>query len=907
MNPIIQHIITELSHLPPPIPLERIKALFDNNPAFNHLDDPACLDSFCVELNVIRQLAEEGVQLTTKLKDLRLYDEEFNQYKHSENQLQEQLHELNRTLHGIQRDIECTRKKLTSLFTQLINHALTDEDMRKDLFNEMALINTPDTLSQWQTTTVLQLRTVIENELILLSVPTAKKQLLELKASQNHLLGEIQHLCLSYNIDTPGDLSPTPEIYLRLIPTLERYLDNIIELKPQLEQLQEDFSTCISSEDINKQKQELNTQQEQIQKELGAINQRLQESTLSPDKKKELKEAYASRGQKLLMDYKNSLPDVLSLLNPGLWFNLLHESQAKEQDEFHCSFQFLTELNLQKEKQDALETIQNQLQLLPSLPFPTAENKKDTKQEYKEKTRILINKLPPALANIPDFFDPNDEGTAYYLLLIHHIVYLSQKKNDYESLLPHLHDLMHCMTELTELRQKYHLLESQDHLLPSIDELNRVVPEAQLLAAKEAQLKQCDAFLNEIGVLITYLKQKREEESKIKNDTVHNLFDRQVLAIELEKKRHIEYKEPIPEQISHVNQQLLVLQNDLTNKLQHIQDRLSLPATPALETAEYHAEMDSTSLPDRTDSSMVLAEENQPALPMPPQAITPDTPLLLLQTTFFPIDDYYRPDESPIRTPLNTIIETDSPELAPAPATAVEEAPPVSPQPVDVLEQWHQHILAALQDQPESYTQWYLALYQQALSATNPLTRNKYTHLLRDLFFELHIKKEWDVFLTYQRLSPNPVTHCTALLRLKPHYPIEDHASPSAAMLHTLPASLRAFYKHSLTLKVKYPVEAELALQAFSSLVSTYQASNNQEASLYKAPLITQDPRYTPLKRHRGILQLWEQIEDFFRLLIGMAAGQNAYQYQKKPCFFNTTTNKLFEEAQACVEEKSCS
>ncbi|MFO2502506.1 Dot/Icm type IV secretion system effector LepA [Legionella pneumophila serogroup 1] len=237
-----------------------------------------------------------------------------------------------------------------------------------------------------------------------------------------------------------------------------------------------------------------------------------------------------------------------------------------------------------------------------------------------------------------------------------------------------------------------------------------------------------------------------------------------------------------------------------------------------------------------------------------------------------------------------------------------ESAPSISPllPPSSILlkqklDSFHVQNMEYIKHHSEEIQLWYKGLYDAVQSScVNETLGLKALHLLKDILFELKNQNDLSALLAYKRMSPNPLQDIQNILRLKPALPILDESIDEEQQLKNWPEELQKFHQQYVKLKKEYPLEAELFIQAIHSLISIKHLmelpdakTSNREAM----PLITQDPRYEPLKRHRGFTKAWEYIEDFFRMLIGKLTGQDEYEYSKRPCFFKTRSHRLLEEA----------
>ncbi|HAT7073580.1 TPA: interaptin [Legionella pneumophila] len=236
-----------------------------------------------------------------------------------------------------------------------------------------------------------------------------------------------------------------------------------------------------------------------------------------------------------------------------------------------------------------------------------------------------------------------------------------------------------------------------------------------------------------------------------------------------------------------------------------------------------------------------------------------------------------------------------------------ESAPSISPLPPSSillkqkLDSFHVQNMEYIKQHSEEIQLWYKGLYDTAQSSClNEALGLKALHLFKDILFEFKNQNDLSVLLAYKRMCPIPLQDIQNILRLKPALPILDESIDEEQQLKSWPEELQKFHQQYVKLKKEHPLEAELFIQATHSLISIkhlMELPDAKTSSREAIPLITQDPRYEPLKRHRGFIKAWEYIEDFFRMLIGKLTGQDEYEYSKKPCFFKTRTHQLLEEA----------
>jgi hypothetical protein len=235
-------------------------------------------------------------------------------------------------------------------------------------------------------------------------------------------------------------------------------------------------------------------------------------------------------------------------------------------------------------------------------------------------------------------------------------------------------------------------------------------------------------------------------------------------------------------------------------------------------------------------------------------------------------------------------------------ATEPEPSSVQNLQELEQLQKWHPQNCAVLEKHSEQIRNWYQDLFTIAEKAAQKIPFNyKYSHLIRDTFFALN--HELDTVKQYISICPNPLENCDGLLALKPNLPIYNYQPFDDEELTLLPVAFQALYAQHKSLKKnpQYSMESELLIQAMHSLLFVYRTKDQMHAS--EIPHINQDPRYEPLKRHRGFLKIWELIEDLCRLIIGKLTGQAEHEYSKRPCFFKTQSLRLLEKADHLIME----
>lgn len=211
---------------------------------------------------------------------------------------------------------------------------------------------------------------------------------------------------------------------------------------------------------------------------------------------------------------------------------------------------------------------------------------------------------------------------------------------------------------------------------------------------------------------------------------------------------------------------------------------------------------------------------------------------------------------------------------------------------------WHTANIDRLSTHPEELMNWYLELYSVVESAFQQATYSfKYSHLIRDVFFELEVKKDLNLLYVYKNRCPSPKINSDSLLLLKPNHKISEAFLCELDKELTVPPSLKKLRDQYNNLKIRHPVEAELLLHNIEFLYSIHKDPARHEPT-FIVPTVMEDPRYDALKRHRGFLKIWEAIEDFFHWIMNKITGAIEPEYHKKPCFFNTRSVQLIKEAE---------
>lgn len=332
------------------------------------------------------------------------------------------------------------------------------------------------------------------------------------------------------------------------------------------------------------------------------------------------------------------------------------------------------------------------------------------------------------------------------------------------------------------------------------------------------------------------------------------------------------------------------------------------PTQPLIAEEVKHAPTDRFSAPVSLTSPVHTLQKLGDKIP-PANAVT------LMSTQVLVTEEVH-----PIQLDLSAPV---SPKVQKSP-THIEQNPIEAPQSCDAINltqtmpfttkqteypkphHWHLQIMSLLEQHPPAVKEWYQNIYIscEAYLMKNP-TCFKPTYLIRDILFELQKKNDIDIINAYIRLSPNPEIDIRNLLSFKPNLPLTDQSIDEKTDLEEVPSELKPLYVQYIKLRKNHPIEGELLLQAIQSLHMAKHAMilSDSNISSVQVPSLSKDPRYDPLKRHRGFFKIWEAIEDLYRLIIGKIKGLQEHEYTKKHCFFRTKSAQLFEEADLVIQK----
>jgi hypothetical protein len=347
--------------------------------------------------------------------------------------------------------------------------------------------------------------------------------------------------------------------------------------------------------------------------------------------------------------------------------------------------------------------------------------------------------------------------------------------------------------------------------------------------------------------------------------------------------------------VTLANQLSTFLIESLTNQLTPLQRDISLKIEQIINLPQ------STAAP--TELAPVSAPEPPPIpdnIPLEPSVITLTDSVVAISPLLIEPPPVFLPSASQEpRIAVSSVRDSNTThqELVTPIIQVPQEGHPL----LKKIEQWHQSNVRPVVQFPVEIQEWYSELYNGIKTASsNQDLYYKLMHLMRDISFELQMRKEVSTLSSYKRMCPNPIQSIDSLLALKPNLPISKKV-----VINEVPLELQPLYAHYIKLKAKHPIEAKLFFQAFQSLYLAIQQKDESHPgtriSRADMPLLSQDPRYAPLKRHRGFFKIWEMLVDFCRMIIGKISGQAEYEYTNKPCFFKPYSSQLLEKADLLV------
>jgi hypothetical protein len=222
-----------------------------------------------------------------------------------------------------------------------------------------------------------------------------------------------------------------------------------------------------------------------------------------------------------------------------------------------------------------------------------------------------------------------------------------------------------------------------------------------------------------------------------------------------------------------------------------------------------------------------------------------------------------------------------------------------------LLSYYHNLNLSLISHHSTEVQRWYSSLYGAIEKASLDAKQNlKAIHLLKDILFEFQFKQDMNTINSYMRICPTPEEDFFALLKFKPAVAITESETDEEYIFDNCPKELQKFQDQFIHLKVSFPVEAKLFLQAMHSFILIRESIDQSKAKINPSniPKLSEDPRFEPLKRHRGFIKVWEFFEDIFNWIVGNITQKVEHEYTNRPCFFRTRSSKLLDEADAITQ-----
>ncbi|KTD28754.1 hypothetical protein [Legionella israelensis] len=213
------------------------------------------------------------------------------------------------------------------------------------------------------------------------------------------------------------------------------------------------------------------------------------------------------------------------------------------------------------------------------------------------------------------------------------------------------------------------------------------------------------------------------------------------------------------------------------------------------------------------------------------------------------------------------------------------------------LNEWHAKIMHHM-NLSEELKEWYESLFiHLSLLLRDKKFFHQAFHLLRDIHFELEYPEniEFTVLKQYKTLCPNPAHDLDLLLQLKPQWPID---APSKRLKNKkIEGVIQTLSDKCKELRSReHEREAELLSQATNTLYHRALAGENNEG--IDTIKLMDDSRYDCLKKHRGLLKIWQKVENAVHSLISKIWHRPSPSVLNRSCFFKTDSQKLLEKAE---------
>ena len=490
MKAIIQAIIREISALSLPMAPELVLDVFTRYPEPVSTSLPNDLIAICTQLDVVKKLAQQGRELQMKIKDLELHkknlelhNKEVEDYSKEGIVLQHQLSLLEDDLQKLQDSISSTRAELTELYNLVI------KEMQKDQFTISETV--PESITHKQLTNIVDIFNQLVSEFRRLNLPLAKLDLLKLKKQQSELVSQMnKHLHingLAIALPKENNLNLWKLLQSNLTHSIQKWKD----LKPKLDSLQEEFATCLSTSDAQRKISTLENNKVKLVNELNQLAQQIKLHELRPEIQRELTVQFqqSSSVDEQLKNYETKIDSFLAYVDPHSWLEWYQNKPqyTKQQKEYSQRLSFLTLLKEQKEKIVHLDELIASIDVLTKITNSNLMSL-ETENLLISQAIILLNELPQC--KVPLRFD-KFTAADYYILLIDNIFLVPESIRKDENLLALVNEFLPVLIKIVEYREKYTLLVEQDSYIPTIEELQQVVPEEIIIEQKRKQLQTC--------------------------------------------------------------------------------------------------------------------------------------------------------------------------------------------------------------------------------------------------------------------------------------------------------------------------------------------------------------------------------------------------------------------------------
>lgn len=753
----------------------------------------------------------------------------------------------------------------------------------------------------------------------------------------------------------------TTEQLAQLKETSELKLEILTRSIEQLKQLQLRFAEHLSMPEIYTKKDEIDDNYSQNIKALEKINQDIMHFSLSDNLKKRLQDEFqaSSNSADLIESYRNKIDSTLSYKSLTNWaMGTTDPAYGQHQKEFSDSVDFLQLLQNQKLINLKTEGLKLNQLLLNTAPSPVHEsNEQKNRHLLLTETTKLLNSLS-TLVPVNELKSPIDAAD-YYLIVLNSIPVVARAITERTQSLEKLNDLITFSSELEQLKSKpaftqeiikliskYSTTESiRNNELEFLDEIfqyKRILNEIQL----------SNQFKNDIEKQIDLLNTELDNSKALEELINQSISLEEELSFSLESIKKLPFalspinipeksqssiiilpETPTPQSRSELSKTSRESNNFLSNQSDFELEEDTYPEDTLLQEKWplFIAETEDEELHDEStavSNSLAIKEIELPLLAseVPIESANTDYRELDLESTLLTKEESQSPQNSK-KDPLSaeiqiTNLQSDIPEKQILASEQVkvhstfDKSPPnqaILPKetfeaPAQLANDfqlsitlWHEKNCKLLENLPSDIQNWYTELYQAGqLELTNELILHKFCHLIKDILFELENKNHQDILREYMRLCPEPLQGINNLLEFKPGLIILNNSTDLDCI-----EKLKPHYLHCTRLKKTHPIEAELMTQALQSiqLILTHSNENKKPLLDYLIPKISTDPRYLPLKRHRGFLRVWEAIEDFFKMLIGKITGKPTYTYNQTPCLFSTRSNRILEKEEGLLKK----